>query len=451
VNARHLNRGGLLALVRRRASRLGTGGLALAVLVLAASSSADAVAAHNASHARSPKSVARSTLLTQSGALRSAVQRTLGRSWGGGDKASRGGGPAGWGGRSLAGSTGNQLGHSVAISGNFAVASAPGTNNDTGLANFWQHEGGGWQQVLTLPDPRRAEDDYFAWAVAVSSTKSGTYAAIGGNDSNGKPDRVYIYTGSGTSWDLQATIDDPGTSYKDMYGDNLAISPSTLVVGASCGEANSGAAYIYHHDGSRWVLQDSILDPRATADDFFGQAVAVSGNRVMIGAVGWTYVYTYTSGQGWTRTATIANPGPSGDSFGQSVALSGTGTTAVITAPGVPPVGAAYVYDLSGTTWARQQELTEPGGGEFGWAAAMSGSELLVGMPIGGQPNCGTAFAYKLSGTKFTLQEPVADPDASCATGDEFGYSVALSGTYGVYGAPGANNGQGANYELPLP
>lgn len=438
-------------LARRGASRRGAAALLLAGSLLAAGLAADAVAAHTALQARSSRSATRAALLAKSDSLRAAVERTLGRPWRGqGDTSSPGSGTAGWG-TSLAGSSSNQQGFSVAVSGNIAVSSAPGTNNYTGLAYLWEHSGGAWSKLVTLPDPRDAPGDNYAWAVAVSSTTSGTYVAIGGNDTNGEPDRVYIYTGSGTNWHLQTTIDDPGTSYKDMYGDNLAISSSTLVVGASCGITNSGAAYIYQHEGSKWVLQDSISDPRSTADDFFGEAVAVSGNRVMIGAVGYAYVYTNASGQGWARTATIANPGPSGDSFGQSVALSGAGTTAVIAAPGVPPVGAAYVYDLSGTTWSRQQELSRAGGGEFAWFLAMSGSELLVGMPIGGQPNCGAAFAYELSGTKFTLQKQIADPDKSCTSGDKFGYSVALSGTYGIFGAPGANNGQGANYELPLP
>jgi hypothetical protein len=419
--------------------------LGAAGLVLAAP-----LATPTAAHARSPKSA---DWATHASVLRAAEQRTSGRSRGGrGDPGSGRGDSAGWGTASTAGSVGNQQGFSVSISGNIAVAGAPGARQDAGFASFWEHEGEeSWIKVATLPDPRHAKHDYYAWAVAVSSTKSGTYIAIGGNDNNGKPDRVYIYTGSGKSWHLQATIDDPGTSYKDMYGDNLAISPSTLVIGASCGPRNSGAAYIYHHEGSRWVLQDSIHNPLNLAENFFGQAVAVSGNRVMIGAVGWVYVYTYTSGHGWKRTATIANPGPSGDSFGQSVALSGSGTTAVIAAPGTPPVGAAYVYHLSGTTWSRGQKLTESGGGEFAWDLAMSGSELLVGMPIGGKPNCGAAFAYKLSGSHLVLQKEITDPDKSCTSGAKFGYAVALTGTYGVFGAPGTNNGNGANYEVRIP
>jgi hypothetical protein len=420
VDAAHSYRGALSALARRGASRLRAIGSILAASALAGSVLAGSVLAGS---------------LTADAAAHAGDSRD------------------GWGSTSLtAGSTGNEQGRSVAISGNFAVGGAPGVQEDAGAAYMWHREGGTeWRKVATLPDPRHAKDDYYAWAVAVSSTKSGTYVAIGGNDSNGKRDRVYIYTGSGTRWHLQAPINDPGTSYKDMYGDNLAISSSTLVVGASCGPSNSGAAYIYHHDGSRWVLQDSIHNPLGQAGNFFGEAVAVSGNTVIIGAVGWAYAYHYTSAKGWTRTATIANPGPSDDSFGQSVGLSGTGTTAVIAAPGSPPVGAAYVYHLSGTTWSRVQQLTESGGGEFAWSLAMAGNELLVGMPIGGKPDCGAAYAYKLSGTQFALQTEMTDPDQSCTSGSEFGYAVALTTTYGIFGAPGADNDHGANYELPLP
>lgn len=405
MGRRGVNRSRTPAPLRRHTAWLGAVGLLLAGSVLAGSPTADAAPAHTVSRG------------------------DTGRGW----------------------STTQQQVRSVAISGNIAVGGAPGANNGQGAAYVWFHEGGQtWRKLATLPDPRHTKDDYYAWAVAVSSTKSATYLAIGGNDDNGNPDRVYIYTGSGTSWHLQATIKDPGTSYVDMYGDNLSISPSTLVVGASCGPANSGAAYIYRHDGKRWLLQKSIPDPRHASLDFFGQAVAVSGDHVMIGEVGYVYVYTEKSGK-WTQTARIVHPGSSHNLFGQSVALSGTGTTAVIAAPGVAPVGAAYVYHLSGTTWSRQQELTEGGGGDYAWAVAMSGSELLVGMPIGGTPNCGAAFAYKLSATRFALQRQINDPDSSCTSSARFGAAVALTSTYGVFGAPGANNGNGANYELPIP
>jgi hypothetical protein len=427
-------------------------GLLLAGLVLASSLTADVAAAHTASRARWTNLAARTALVTRSERLRVAALRSSGRPWSGRDgTSSRGGATARWGGTRLTGSTGNQLGFSVAIAGTTAIASAPGVNNNAGAVYFWHHVGGSWHKVLTWPDPRGATNDNYAWSVAMSSTSAGTYMAIGGNDNNGKPDFVYVYKqGSGFTWNLEAKIRDPGNNYLDMFGDALAISSTTLVVGASCVNDFSGAAYIYQRSGTHWNREASMSDPLGNSSDSYGGSVAVSGNRVLVGDLDVAYVYTHTSGQGWPLTAAISNPGPSGDSFGQSVTLSGT--TAVIGAPyGTQGEGAAYVYRLSGTTWSQQQELTEPGGGEFGWSVAMSGSRLVVGEPIDGEPSCGTAYAFKLSGTQFTLLGQIADPDKSCTTGTKFGYSVALTGTYGIFGAPGANNGRGANYELPLP
>jgi hypothetical protein len=82
----------------------------------------------------------------------------------------RGVGAAGWGSTSQAGSTGNQQGFSVSISGNIAVSSVPGANNNTGLAFVFEHSGGQWNKKWALPDPRDAEGDYYSWSPAISST-----------------------------------------------------------------------------------------------------------------------------------------------------------------------------------------------------------------------------------------------------------------------------------------
>jgi hypothetical protein len=452
VNARRFNGRGLSALIRHRASRLGAAGLVLAGSVLAVS----LAAAHTASPARLPKLAAREHLQANSGRLQAAVDQTLARSWAdSGDLGSSGADAGGWGSTSQAGSSGNQQGYSVAISGNIAVAAAPGTDGQTGTAYLWDHQGGQWNQKWTLPDPRGAKDDLYSWSVAISSTTAGTYVAIGGNDNNGKPDIVYVYKASGDTWDLEAKIPDPGNNYLDMFGDALAMSSTTLVVGASCENDFRGAAYIYQRSGTSWNLAASMSDPLGKPYDSYGQAVAVSASTVLVSGSNTTpsggrdvvYVYTQTSGKGWPETATISNPGATNNYFGYSVALSGT--TAVIGAPeATDSQGTAYVYQLSGTAWTQKQELAKPGG-LFAWSVAMSGNDLVVGEPVYGSTNCGTAYAYKLSGTQFAELGQFTDP--SCTLGDNFGWSVALTSSFAVIGAPGANNGQGTNYEQPLP
>lgn len=350
-------------------------------------------------------------------------------------------------------------GYSVAIGGHTAVISLPGFNQKTGSAYISSYLFGrgrpGWRHQATLHDPRGLSDDQYAWAVAVATTKTTTYVAIGGNDNNGHPDRVYIYAGSGKTWHLQATITDPGGNSKDMFGDSVAMSATTLVIGASCQQNFIGAAYIYQRSGSTWKLAASERSPVQRADYYYGQSVAVSRNRVIVTAEnvnesGAAYVYTRTPAGSWPLTATIGNPIKAKEGFGLSSALSGT--TAVIGAWTYKSYsGAAYVYELIGTTWKEKQRLTSPvsGGGEFGFSAAMTATTVLIGEPSFGDPgDCGTAYAYKLSGGRWVENKHIDDPH--CTSGAEFGFAVAISGKYGAFGAPGTNHSEGASYELPV-
>lgn len=259
---------------------------------------------------------------------------------------------------------------------------------------------------------------------------------------------------SGSTWKLQETIIDPaGSNSQDMFGDALAISPTTLVVGASCENSNSGAAYIYQRSGTLWDLQASMLDPLGgAADDSYGGSVAVSGDTVLISDKNTAYVYTKKAGQGWPQTGVLTNPGPATDNFGYSVGLSGT--TAVVGAPeysGVGP-GVAYVFTSTGTTWSEQQALTAPSGtkgGEFGWSVAMINTAILVGMPRYGTNACGAGFAFSQSGGTWGVTGKQVDP--GCTGNEQFGFAVSLSGTTGAYGAPFTNSSQGAAYELAIP
>ncbi len=417
MNGGRLHGGGLPALVPHGASRLSAVGLLLAGSVLAGSLAA--AAAPPASQAR----------------------------------------PAGWGGTSLAGSTGNQQGFSVAVSGNVAVVGAPGVNNGSGVAKLWVHHGGQpWHSEVTLSDPRKAKDDGYAWSVAISSTKAATYVAIGGNEQNGKRDFIYIYEGSGKTWHREASIADPGSNSTDLYGEAMAISSNVLVVGAPGINGNMGTIYIYKRSGQQWNLQAAEVDPGDASNDLFGRSVSTTGDEVLAGAVGLAYVFTNESGNQWTQTAVLRNPGAANDNFGYAANLDAA--TAVIGAPGGVPgtligsplgPGAAYVFTRKGSAWSTPKKLTAPAGtkgDEFGASVTEADGRLLIGMPVYGKVNCGTAFAFISNKGAWAFHGQVLDP--SCTKGDEFGFSAALAGATGVIGAPDPNNGQGAVFFLSL-
>jgi hypothetical protein len=165
-----------------------------------------------------------------------------------------------------------------------------------------------------------------------------------------------------------------------------------------------------------------------TASSGFGWSVALSadGNTALIGGPdtnnsghGAAWVFT-RSGSTWTQQGKKLTGGGENDSvggggaFGDSVALSANGDTALIGGPddngGVSGVGAAWVFTRSGSHW-RQQGPKLTGAGEeafpgdlsnFGSGVALSaaGNTALIGGLDSNGP--GVAWVFTRSGSSWT-------------------------------------------------
>ncbi len=168
-----------------------------------------------------------------------------------------------------------------------------------------------------------------------------------------------------------------------------------------------------------FVQQAELTASDGAAGDQFGFSIALSGdgNTAVVGAFGHTvngnvyqgaaYVFT-NSGGNWSQQAELsASDGAAGDWFGDSVALSGDGNTAVLGASGHAVngnqiQGAAYVFTNSAGSWSQQQELTASdgaGGDLFGNSVTLSsdGNTALAGAPyhtVNGNANQGAAYTF---------------------------------------------------------
>lgn len=95
--------------------------------------------------------------------------------------------------------------------------------------------------------------------------------------------------------------------------------------------------------------------------------------------------------------------------------------------------------------WSQQQEVTASngaGGAYFGWSVAMSGSTAVVGAP-----DQNAAYVFVQNGNTWSQQAELTPYGGG---GSTFGYSVAMSGTTVVVGAEsttvGSNSKQGSAY-----
>jgi hypothetical protein len=311
-------------------------------------------------------------------------------------------------------------------------------------------------QQAQLIAPGGASGDFYGFSVSAS----GDTALIGAPHSNDGRGSAYVFVRSGATWSFQQQLTAADGAVGDEFGFSVSASGDTALVGAPSASVGAdqyqGRAYAFVRSGSTWSWQQTLTASDGVAGNEFGSSVALSGDTAVVGAPtasvgadvyqGCAYVFT-RSGSTWSpQQKLIALDGADYDQFGSSVALSGD--TALVGAPSVlRPVnfwGSAYAFVRSGSSWTLQQKLTAPNvvwGDEFGYSVALSGDTALVGArhlysegPRFNDTNEGSAHVFTRSGSTWSWQQTLTAPDG--VAGNEFGSSVALSGDTALVGAP---------------
>ena len=307
------------------------------------------------------------------------------------------------------------------------------------------------QQLAKLLASDGEKLDGFGFSVAIS----GDLALVGAwGDDAAAPDSgsayVFDVATAEQKWKLVASDAQPG----DRFGFSVALSGQRAIVGARSADAageHSGAAYIFDADTGQELFK--LAPASLAAHDGFGFSVAVSGQRAVLGAP-WYDGLVADSGAAWLFDAAtgqelfqlLAWDWPPGEGFGQSVAISGE--RVVVGAPGadVPGnnAGAAYVFDATtgfGLFKLIPSDLAPLDA--FGWSVAASDGVALVGAKF--HAPHGAAYLFDLA-TGQELFE-LSPPDVNAAY--SFGEAVALSdgrAVVGDLGADGPSSVTGAAY-----
>ena len=196
-----------------------------------------------------------------------------------------------------------------------------------------------------------------------------------------------MFTKSGSGWKQAAELKGSDTVAADYFGWSVAVSGTTVVVGAVGHAKYAGRAYVFSETGSGWTQVAELEGSDTVTNSGFGTSVAVSGGTVIVGAEGYARgrgrAYVFTDAKtGWTQVAELKGSGTiAGDNFGSSVAISTS--TAVVGAYGrANDAGRAYVFREQGGVWTQTAELSgadTQAGDYFGISAAISGPTLVVG------------------------------------------------------------------------
>ena len=251
--------------------------------------------------------------------------------------------------------TGDDFGCSVAIDGDTVIVGAQREDsygNDAGSAYVFTRSGSTWTQQAKIQASDRQAGDYFGLVVGIS----GDTAVVGApSEDTGitNAGAAYIFTRSGSTWTQQAKIQGDPAGYA-QFGYSAAIDGDTVIAGAR-NEGEGGRAYIFTRSGSTWTRQQKLVSSDAQSGDYFGNGVAISGDTAVVGApnedtggnaAGAAYVFT-RFGSTWTQENKIqASDVTERTGFGEAVAIDTD--TAIIGAPaedtGATNAGAAYIF-----------------------------------------------------------------------------------------------------------
>ncbi len=198
------------------------------------------------------------------------------------------------------GDAGDRFGTAVAISGDTIVA---GASRDTiptitasGLAYVFEKPLDGWYAATgkQLSSSDRAANDYFGVSVAVE----GDIVVVGADQAmigaKAKQGSAYVFVRPSTGWDHateNAKLIASDGAANDRLGSSVAVNGDAVVVGAHyaaiSGQAR-GAAYVFRKPAAGWSGNPSQTAKLSAADgefeDYFGKAVAVSADTVVVGA-----------------------------------------------------------------------------------------------------------------------------------------------------------------------
>ena len=318
---------------------------------------------------------------------------------------------------------------------------------------------------LTAPTP--TADDYMGSGVDMSDDT--VVVGVPGY-SNGQG-AVFVFTRTVGSWQVSATpaaiLTASDGASGDELGTSVAISGNRIIAGAPYENGNIGAAYVFERPGNDWsaATQTRLTAFDGGVDDFFGEAVDISGDIAVIGAYGYdlttptaltdagaAYAFVYSTS--WSTGTRLTSEAPEEfGSFGDSVAVDSSASNIIVVgAPfetptaGVTSGGAAYAFP-GNPYWTTDQEGIElraatPAASDWlGWSVAVNGDTILAGAPQAGNIGATLVFTRPATGLPIDteLYEVATLLPSDGSSGDAFGTSVALSSGYAIVGSPSAS------------
>ncbi len=362
-----------------------------------------------------------------------------------------------------------EFGVSVSVSGDTVVVGASNPSDNlplAGSATVYTRSGSTWTEQANLKASNPGQNDLFGNSVEVVGDTLVVGALGEGSSSTGVnsvPNEdaafagaAYVFVRNGTAWSQQAFLKAGNAGAGDYFGRSVALAGDVIVVGAD-GEdssttgvnsapnesaADAGAGYVFVRSGTTWSQQAYLKAGNAGAGDKFGSSAAVTGDTVVVGAIGEAsstagvdstpndaaagagaaYVFSRAAAV-WTQQAYLKASNPAaGANFGKAVGAAGdtviaganfesSSSTGINSTPNTaaPQAGAAYIFvpPFQFSPWTG--DATSGIGSKTIWARrfGVADNATINGVTLAGTGYIVSSPAFDLAGptTNYTLDD----------------------------------------------
>gem|GEM_PF-3531710 len=332
------------------------------------------------------------------------------------------------------------LGQSLALSGDVAVLGGPGCpeySKDPGVSWVFERDDlGAWNPTVRLQASDGVARDLFGDSVAidndliaVGATQTTVYRGAGS---------AYLYgrdTGGANAWGEVAKLDPPDLEEDDLFGDAVDLSNGIVAVGSPRDDdagRDAGAVYLFEETAPGvWGVVAKLTASDATTNDEFGKALAIEGDRLVVGAprangadgpAGAVYVFQREADTAtWievhkVRPADTGSANGTGPFFGGSVDLDGP---LLVVGEYQDEGGNVYLFREIQGLWPqllrvpRPQHLTRDD--NFGRAVAIDGDTIIVGTSSedGAQDNQGAVYPMRWERPITAVAQDVGCPGSA--------------------------------------
>ncbi|MFN0008357.1 MAG: hypothetical protein ACKVXR_10645 [Planctomycetota bacterium] len=335
------------------------------------------------------------------------------------------------------GQANDAFGVSVAVHDGRALVGQTGiTGPGGGSVYAFRRAPSGWVQGQTLTGSDTAAEDWFGWSAAISGATAVVGAILHDHGGIGGTGAVYVLRFDEGSWHEVQELLGAETQAGDLFGTAVAIDGDVLA--ATVGGADPGGlACVYERRPQSWIRTAVLMPADLAAGDNFGQDVAVSGTRIVVGKShdnglrGAAYVFEKTP-QGWVETAKLtASDGAPIDHFGWSVDVDGDRVLVGALAAGT--AGAAYLFERTSGAWIERVKFVppdSPAGGDFGREVCLERDRALVSMPETGSKlgpaGPGAIYVYRPENGAWPFVARISPTDG--IDDDGFGRNLSADG-----------------------